>query len=162
MGITKGNGYLVYISDNSTGTSNKIFVKPITAFLFSIICCMEGQAQASSQVSLVDTSLAKKITVSGFCLTQKRKWIKRSLWTLMTIFILMNIVALFHSYKFTHFADSKIEKTRDPQKLTTGQKIKTLIFGISNPRPENNTVPTKPYETITLKSNKEIECWSIK
>lgn len=74
----------------------------------------------------------------------------------------MNIVAVFHSYKFTHFADNKSEKTKDPKKLTTGQKIKTLIFGVSNPRPENITVPTTDYETIKLKSNKEIECWSIK
>src|SRR5690606_6798556 len=92
----------------------------------------------------------------------KRKWIKRSLWTLTSIFVLMNIVAVFHSYKFTHFADSKTEKTKNPTQLTTGQKIKTLILGVSNPRPENTSVPTTNYETIKLKSNKEIECWSIK
>lgn len=74
----------------------------------------------------------------------------------------MNIVAIFHSYKFTHFIDSKIEKTKDPKKLTTGEKIKTLLFGVSNPRPENLTIPTSDFETIKLKSNKEIECWSIK
>lgn len=74
----------------------------------------------------------------------------------------MNVVAIFHSYKFTHFVDSKIEKTKDPKKLSTGQKIKTLIFGVSNPRPENLTTPTSYFETIKLKSNKEIECWSIK
>src|SRR5690606_38119633 len=85
-----------------------------------------------------------------------------SLWTLTAIFVLMNIVAIFHSYKFTHFADSKIEKTKDPKNLTTGQKINILIFGISIPRPENSTTPTSDYETITLKSNTEIECWSIK
>jgi len=79
----------------------------------------------------------------------------------MTIFVLMNIVAVFHSYKFTHFVDSKTEKTKDPKKLTIGQKIKTLVFGVSNPRPENKTFPTKDYETIKLKSNKEIESWSI-
>lgn len=74
----------------------------------------------------------------------------------------MNIVAVFHSYKFTHFTDSKTEKTKNPTQLTTGQKIKTLIFGVSNPRPENTSVPTTDYETIKLKSNKEIECWSVK
>lgn len=94
-------------------------------------------------------------------LTKNRKWIKRSFWTLMTIFVLMNIVAVFHAYKFTHYVDSKTEKTQDPQELTIGQKIKTLVFGVSNPRPENKTFPAKKYETIRLKSNKEIECWSI-
>lgn len=95
-------------------------------------------------------------------MTAKRKWIKRSLWTLTTIFILMNIVAIFHSYKFTHFTDNKSEKTKSPKQLTTGQKIKTLVFGVSNPRPENSAVPTSNYETIKLKSNREIECWNIK
>lgn len=74
----------------------------------------------------------------------------------------MNVVAVFHSYKFTHFVNSKIEKTKDPKKLSTGQKIKTLIFGVSNPRPENLTIPKNDYETIILKSNSEIECWRIK
>jgi len=74
----------------------------------------------------------------------------------------MNIVAIFHSYKFTHFVNSKIEKTKDPKKLSTGQKINTLIFGVSNPRPENLTTSTSDFETIKLKSNKEIECWIIK
>ncbi len=74
----------------------------------------------------------------------------------------MNFVAIFHSYKFTHFVDSKIEKTKDPKSLSTGQKIKTLIFGVSNPRPENLTTPASDFETIKLNSNKEIECWSIK
>ena len=73
----------------------------------------------------------------------------------------MNVVAIFHSYKFTHFADRKSEKTKDPGELTTGQKISTIIFGVSNPRPENTCVPAI-YQTIKLQSNKEIECWSIR
>jgi hypothetical protein len=74
----------------------------------------------------------------------------------------MNVVAIFHSYKFTHFVDRKIEKTKDPKKLSAGQKIRTLFFGVSNPRPDNSTIPTRDFETIKLKSNREIECWSIK
>lgn len=92
----------------------------------------------------------------------KRKWIKRGLWTLTTIFILMNVVAILHSYKFTHFANNKTEKTKDPKQLTRIQKIETLIFGVSNPRPKNIAVPTTDYKTLKLKSNKDIECWHIK
>ena len=87
---------------------------------------------------------------------------KRSLWTFGAIFILMNITAIFHSYKFTHFANSKLERTQSPGNLTAGQKIKALVFGVSNPRPQNKVFPTTDYQTIKLKSNKEIECWSIK
>ena len=41
------------------------------AFSF-ILCfyCLTGQSQTNEQISLLDTSLAKKITVSGFCLCQ--------------------------------------------------------------------------------------------
>lgn len=74
----------------------------------------------------------------------------------------MNIVAIFHSYKFTHFTNCSIEKTKDPKGLSTAQKINTFIFGVSNPRPENVTVPTREYETIQLQSNRKIECWLVK
>lgn len=73
----------------------------------------------------------------------------------------MNLVAIFHAYKFTHFVVDETEKTKSPIKLTTTQKIKTLVFGVSNPRPENEKSPTNEYEIIKLKSNKEIECWHI-
>jgi uncharacterized protein len=91
-----------------------------------------------------------------------KKWIRRIGWALLIVFILMNVVAFFHAYKFTHFTDQKIEKTKDPKKLSTAKKLSTLIFGVNNPRPRNDTKPSVPFETIKLKSNKEIECWSIR
>ncbi|WP_153798816.1 alpha/beta hydrolase [Foetidibacter luteolus] len=91
-----------------------------------------------------------------------RKWRRRIIWALVSIFILMNVIAIFHSYKFTHFTNSKTEKTKDPKALTTGQKIKTLFFGVSNPRPENKDTPTAEYQTIKLNSNRVLEAWHIK
>src|SRR6187402_3430784 len=92
----------------------------------------------------------------------KSKFLKLFIRVLFILFVLMNVVAIFHSYKFTHFAENKSEKTNDPKSLSTSQKIKTIVFGISNPRPENKKVPDSEYETIKLKSNREIECWSTK
>jgi hypothetical protein len=43
----------------------------------------------------------------------------------------MNSMAIFHSYKLTHFADNTLKKTENPAKLSIGQKIKTLFFGVS-------------------------------
>lgn len=74
----------------------------------------------------------------------------------------MNIVAIFHAYKSTHFSKAKIEKTKSAANLSTVNKITALIFGVNNPRPENNTIPTNNFEVVKLKSNKEIECWNIK
>lgn len=107
--------------------------------------------------SVLKTDLSKVSPV-----TKTKKWIKRSLLTLTTFFILMNVVAIFHSYKFSHFSDNQTEKTNAPGKLSSDEKIKTLIFGVSNPRPRNSAIPKGEYETIKLQSNKEIECWSMK
>ena len=95
-------------------------------------------------------------------MTKKMKWIKCSIWIFLTVLVLINLVAIFHSYKFTHFADNNSEKTKSPKELSTVQKLKILFLGVSNPRPENRTVPTDKFQTITLKNDKEIECWSIK
>lgn len=94
-------------------------------------------------------------------LKNRKRTLKRLLWTLATIFVLMNVVAIFHAYKFTHFIDSSAVKTENPNNLTAGQKIATLIFGVNNPRPTNKKTPSNHFETIFLNSNKKIECWSI-
>jgi alpha-beta hydrolase superfamily lysophospholipase len=92
----------------------------------------------------------------------KSKWLRRSLWTVLLVFILMNIMAMFHAYKFTHFSEGPESKRTNPEKLSTGQKISTLFLGVSNPRPKNYETPLSDYKVIRLKSNKNIECWEIK
>jgi uncharacterized protein len=74
----------------------------------------------------------------------------------------MNAVAYFHAYKFTHFSIAVVEKTKSPEKLSSLDKIKTLLTGVNNPRPNNKTVTGKIIETVTLQSNKQIECWYIR
>ncbi len=91
----------------------------------------------------------------------KRTFWKRILWLLGIIFFLMNLVAFFHAYNFTHFTGKDISKT-NAERLSGFQKIQTVIFGIDNPRPVNNVRPSRPFTTVMLKSNKEIECWYIK
>jgi alpha-beta hydrolase superfamily lysophospholipase len=91
----------------------------------------------------------------------KKKFTKRLLRIILVLFILMNIIAIFHSYKFTHFSD-KVTKKTNANTLTAAQKAGILFFGIDNPRPVNTQKPSQPYETVSIKSNKTIECWSIK
>jgi alpha-beta hydrolase superfamily lysophospholipase len=78
------------------------------------------------------------------------------------MFVLINIVAFFHAYKFTHFTEHKLIKTKSPEKLSSFDKFNTLVFGVNNPRPENDKKPNLIYDTINLESNKKIECWQIK
>jgi alpha-beta hydrolase superfamily lysophospholipase len=92
----------------------------------------------------------------------RKKIFRRSLIILLGIFVLMNVSAYMHAFKFTHFTSSKREKTSEPGKMGFGAKMKALFLGIDNPRPALSTVPSQSYETIVLQSNKKIECWSIK
>jgi uncharacterized protein len=90
-----------------------------------------------------------------------KKIFRRLIWTILIGFVLMNIVAIFHSYKFTHFADDNIEKTQKPEKLTLSGRMKALLFGVNNPRPENKIKPAVDYEDIELQSNRKIDCWYL-
>src|SRR5688500_8322512 len=93
--------------------------------------------------------------------SRKAKLIRRVIWAVVILFILMNVVAIFHAYKFTHFSKDKIVRTKDPANLGVRQKLTTLIFGVNNPRPTNDRYPTQKFEAVTLQSNKKIECWYI-
>lgn len=90
------------------------------------------------------------------------KFSKRIGWFLLALFLLMNIIAFFHAYKFTHFSNEAVIKTKDAKHLSTAAKIKALLFGITNPRPVLNHLPSQKFETIQLQSNKKLECWLIK
>lgn len=73
----------------------------------------------------------------------------------------MNVVAFFHAYKFTHFSQVTDIKTKAPSSLTFTEKIKALLLGVSNPRPRNEILPLRNYQTFFLQSNKKIECWYL-
>ncbi len=89
---------------------------------------------------------------------RNKKIVKRIIWILIIGLVSMNVVAFVHAYKFTHFASESVVKTKTPQNLNSFDKIKTLFFGINNPRPVNGEIPIG-YEKIVIQSNKKIECW---
>lgn len=90
-----------------------------------------------------------------------RKMLIRLLKLSLIGFVLLNILAFSHAYNFTHFSDDKVEKTKN-SKLSTLEKIKLLLTGINNPRPEDQTKPSQKFETVNIQSNKKIKCWLIK
>lgn len=92
----------------------------------------------------------------------RKKMLKKTIWVICIILFLVNLIAFFHAYKFTHFVNSSIEKTQNPKKLSVLEKGKLLLFGINNPRPENDIFPLQNYKTIKIKGKKETECWYIK
>lgn len=92
----------------------------------------------------------------------KKKGIRRMIWILVVLFVVMNVVAYFHAYRFTHFSEATISKTDSPEGLSTAEKISTLFFGVKNPRPENDRLPNSIYETVRIKGEFDLEAWHTK
>lgn len=90
----------------------------------------------------------------------KRKLVRRVLWTILILFILANVIAFMHAYKFTHFTNSTVERTSNHLSLV--EKLKTVFTGVNNPRPINKEKPGRRFETVKIKSNKNLECWLLK
>lgn len=80
--------------------------------------------------------------------------------TLLLVFTVINIIACFHAYKFTHYADAAATFPKNPEKLTIREKIAALVFGVNLPRPENIQQPSRKFETISIQNN-QLECWEI-
>lgn len=100
-----------------------------------------------------------------YCMLQPiYKWMakKRIWWLLAFVFVGINIVAFFHAYKFTHFTDAALHKTKSAKALSFNGKLQVLFFGVNNPRPVNKIQPRQAFETVVLQSASKIECWHIK
>ena len=90
------------------------------------------------------------------------KWIKRFAYILLTFFILLNIMAIFHAWQFTHFYPNA-EKI-DLKTLGIGQKVKMLFFGYQFPKAEVKAILTLPFERTTLMTDDglRISAWLIR
>ncbi len=75
---------------------------------------------------------------------------------------MMNVVAFFHAYKFTHFTSSSVAKTKKPEELSFAEKLKAMLFGVSNPRPQNKVPLPSGYQTVRIGDKEEIEGWYYK
>ena len=87
---------------------------------------------------------------------KKKKLYKSICLASLIAFAVMHIIACFHAYKFTHFADSQLSRTQDPKALPFMKKLMAILTGVKNPRPMNERLPAQPYESIELQSNKKI------
>ncbi len=99
-----------------------------------------------------------------------RRWPrKRIIWVGLAIvlvgFVGLNILAYRHAKAMTHFLPAG-KRTQRPEELSTAGKIRTLLTGISLPRPVNRSTPDAlglPFETISFPGahDIELEAWLI-
>jgi uncharacterized protein len=93
---------------------------------------------------------------------RRRKWLRRIVAALVIMFALMNVMAYYHAKAFTHFDPDAKEKTKGRAGMGLGEKLSIVFWGIQNPRPVNRDQPDRVFETVTIQSNKRIECWLMK
>jgi alpha-beta hydrolase superfamily lysophospholipase len=93
---------------------------------------------------------------------QGKKLLKISGKIIILLFFVLNIFSAIHAYKFTHFTAGKVERTKHPENLSAGEKLKVLFTGVSNPRPVDTIFPEMKFEHFHIKSNKTIDCWYMR
>jgi len=91
---------------------------------------------------------------------KKRTWKKIGI-LFFVLFFLGNFVVYNHAYKFTHFVESNIVKTKKPEELSLSEKFSTLLLGINVPKPVNHNTPNSNYKTINIQSDELLESWQI-
>lgn len=91
----------------------------------------------------------------------KKRITRFSLWSVLVAFLLMNLVAYTHAYRFTHFEERPGSRTKDPSELSSLDKAKVVFAGIDNPRPSHKTHPLVPFTTIYIGTEKKLESWKI-
>ncbi|MEV4882833.1 alpha/beta hydrolase [Chitinophaga ginsengisegetis] len=79
-----------------------------------------------------------------------KRFFKRLAWTCVVLFILLNIIGAFHAWKFTHFYEDGGRRNKLPEQMSTGEKIKTILFGVRIAKSATTSFPSVPYETVLL------------
>lgn len=92
-----------------------------------------------------------------------KRFLKRAAWTCLSLFLLLNIITAFHAWKFTHFYDDGGRRNKLPEQMSTGEKLRTILFGVSIARSVTTARPAVPFETVLLHTQKglQLEGWWI-
>ena len=90
----------------------------------------------------------------------KRK-LKRFLWWgVLPAFLFINLIAFVHAWHFTHFKEMG-HRTEKPEQLSTTQKLKVLLAGITVPKPLNASGRSDDVTEIVIQSRNgmKMKCW---
>ena len=91
-----------------------------------------------------------------------KKILRIILRTILILFLLLNIVVIFHAYKFTHFYNSGELGIVPGLKKTGWENTKSILFGF-NAEKQSNSLPDTTYNTVNLttKDGTKLEGWMI-
>ncbi len=91
------------------------------------------------------------------------KILKNIVKLIILLFVLLNIIIIFHAYKFTHFYEASEISLKANDKKTTWDISKELLFGF-NAIKQKNIAPDSAYQTIKLITNDglTLDAWLTK
>ena len=89
-----------------------------------------------------------------------KRILKYLIYSLLVSFVLLNVITIFHAYKFTHFLQKDdSDRTKSPTELSILEKIPLLFFGVNNPKPNFKGEAPTNYSSKKINSNVELEIW---
>jgi uncharacterized protein len=89
-----------------------------------------------------------------------KKWLKRVGYTILVLFVLLNIMSAFHAHKFTHFY-ANAAQIKKPEEMGFADKTAAIFFGIKYPKSkvtDSLLIPHCPV-TITTIDSLKLEAW---
>lgn len=89
------------------------------------------------------------------------KILRRFLRIAVLVFLLINIIAFFHAYRFTHFYKGVQHTRLKPETMSWSDKLLFIFFGTKYSKSINDTEPAVPYQVVILqtKDKLKLEGW---
>jgi uncharacterized protein len=89
-----------------------------------------------------------------------KRFLKIFLWTIVILFILINIISASNAYKFTHFYNPRSIAEKPEDKKSTWNKVDDMLFGKDYFKKENVPMPDSFSKVIiTTKDDIRLEGW---
>ncbi|SHM39951.1 alpha/beta hydrolase [Chitinophaga sp. CF418] len=89
------------------------------------------------------------------------KLLKRTFRVLLLLFLLLNIIAAFHAWKFTHFYAPGSFRNRLPEQMSVLEKAQMLLLGVRISKSVVRHTPEVSYEIVHLTTSNglQLEGW---
>lgn len=76
--------------------------------------------------------------------------LRRALRIVIILLLLLNILAVFHAYRFTYFYDDNKAAIKKPEQMNAWEKTKVILTGLQYPKSVNKARPAIPFDTVAL------------
>ncbi|WP_044174164.1 alpha/beta hydrolase [Flectobacillus major] len=90
--------------------------------------------------------------------------LKRVLFVMVALFIILNFLLAFQAYRFTYFYEASEVAYKKPEQMTLGEKISGGLFGFKFPKRKIDTLPSLPFKSVILTTAQSLhlKSWFVK